>query len=79
MVNLIRRKKEIRGGWSNFYYGKKVENQEETFEKQLHAIRGTRKCQNKTVNIQISITVLYTAEGGYSGRKKPFMTSKKMT
>lgn len=75
MVNAIRREKEIRGGWSNIFIVKKVENQEEILEKQVYTVRETRKRQNRTDNIQASIVALNTAEGVYNGRKKPFMTS----
>ena len=52
-----------------------MENQEEILEKQIYTVQETRKCQNRTDNIQASIVALNTAEGVYNGRKKPFMTS----
>lgn len=49
-------------------YGKKWKKQEETVEKQLYT-RESRKGQNRTINIQILIAVLHSAEGGYGQRE----------
>lgn len=46
-----------------------MENQEEILEKQIYTVQETRKCQNRTDNIQASIVALNTAEGGITEGK----------